>query len=233
MQAQFKHLTIDQPSTSKRLHVYIEGDGIPFRNRFQISQDPSPRYPLMIKLMSLDSGSSFYLGRPCYFNTSLPAMLDDECHAKFWTSARYSNDVVASMTQVLRQQLAAHPSQGVTLIGHSGGGTLAMLIAARMPEVDQVVTLAGNLDTQAWLKLHHYSSLPYSLNPADTITSAQPAKQLHFGGDKDDNIPPYLSKDFLTRIGQSIQVIPDADHGCCWVAHWGELLGQINQQMSH
>lgn len=227
--AQFKHLSFFQEGKGERLHVYIEGDGRPFQNRFLIAQDPSPQNPLMFNLMMQDQSSSLYLGRPCYFNKSTPAMQDTQCTPKFWTSARYSEEVVNSMISALRQHLNTRSYQGVSLIGHSGGGTLAVLMAARMPEVDQVVTLAGNLDIAAWVRLHHYTPLKHSLNPADLVILY--AKQLHFVGDKDDNIPPSLSKTWLMSMGQPMHIIKDADHNCCWQLHWNNLLSQINQQM--
>jgi predicted alpha/beta hydrolase family esterase len=232
IKATFKHLVINQTGNTRRLHVYIEGDGIPFKNRFQIASDPSPSNPLMLQLMSLDNSERLYLGRPCYYARSLIAMTDEQCNPGLWTTARYSDEVVNSMVNALRQHLAAHPAQGVTLIGHSGGGTLVLLMAARMSEVDQIVTLAGNLDIQAWTRLHHYTSLKNSLNPADLPVRALPARQIHYGGDKDDNIPPALGQKFLTPMGQSLRIINNADHICCWFAHWNELLGQINQQMA-
>lgn len=232
IKATFKHLVISQTGNTQRLHVYIEGDGIPFKNRFQIAQDPSPPNPLMLMLMNLDKSKRLYLGRPCYYTHSLATMADEQCAARLWTAARYSDEVVKSMVNALRQHLAAHPAHGVTLIGHSGGGTLAVLMAARMGEVDQVVTLAGNLDIPAWTHLHHYTSLKNSLNPADLPARALPTKQIHFGGDKDDNIPPALSQKFLAQMGQSMRIINNADHNCCWLAHWNELLAQINQQIA-
>ncbi len=231
--AQFKHLTLSQTGMqdSERLHVYIEGDGVPFRNRFQVAKDPSPHNPLMLTLMQQDKTASLYLGRPCYFMHSNSMMEDNLCDFHLWTDARYSDAVVTSMVDALRQYTRNHQYHGITLIGHSGGGTIATLMAARMPEVDQLVTLAGNLDIQAWTSLHHYSSLSKSLNPADKIDRAQPKKQIHFMGEKDDNIPPALAKDFLAKIGQQGEILKDADHNCCWQLHWQELLVKIDKQM--
>ncbi len=227
----FKHIIVEQhPLHTARLHVYIEGDGRPYRNRFLIAKDPSPQNPLMLNLMRQDNNSSLYLGRPCYFSKSLVAMQDALCSSNYWTSARYSEDIVNSMIAALREYLSAHPHNGISLIGHSGGGTLAVLMAARMPEVDQVVTLAGNLDITAWVGLHHYTRLKHSLNPVDL--NLIHTKQLHFGGDKDDNIPPDLSTAWLRSMGQKMHIIKDADHNCCWQLHWKNLLVHINQQMT-
>lgn len=229
----FKHMVLKRGvQNTARLHVYIEGDGLPFRNRFQISTDPSPRNPMMMELMALDKQPSLYLGRPCYFTHSNPLMTDKKCSYHWWTDARYSDEVVASMVETLRQHLHTNAARGVTLIGHSGGGTLAILMAQRMPEVDQLVTLAANLDTQAWTRYHHFTPLSNSLNPAVEIKTATPAKQLHFMGSNDKNIPPELAYDFLTSIGLQAHLIKDADHNCCWEEQWPTLLQQIEQQVS-
>lgn len=230
--SQFKHMVVIQgEKNTQRLHVYIEGDGRPFRNRFQISADPSPRNPLLLQLMAQDKTASMYLGRPCYFTQSNPLMADQECNFHWWTDARYSDAVVTSMIDALRQNLKNYEFRGITLIGHSGGGTLAMLMAERMPEVDQLVTLAGNLDTQAWTRYHHFTPLYNSLNPAEHVKTASPVKQIHFMGDKDDNIPPGLSLDFLQKINQEQKVIKNFDHNCCWQLRWPELLKKIEMQM--
>ncbi len=226
----FKHLAIFQEGEGTRLHVYIEGDGRPFVNRFLIATDPSPHAPLVLSLMRRDKTDSLYLGRPCYFNNSRIGMEDTFCNPKYWTSARYSDEVVNSMVLGLRQHLSTRSYKGISLIGHSGGGTLAVLMAARMPEVDQVVTLAGNLDTTGWATLHHYTPLTHSLNPSDIKFIR--SKQLHFAGDKDRNVPPSLSAPWLHSIGQRMHTLEGADHNCCWLTYWDRILTQINQQMA-
>jgi hypothetical protein len=229
--SKFKHMVLVQgEKNTPRLHVYIEGDGRPFSNRFRISPDPSPRQPLMLELMAQDKTSRLYLGRPCYFSSSNPLMADEQCNFHWWTDARYSDSVVNSMIDALRQNLKKYAFQSVTLIGHSGGGTLAMLMSERMPEVDQLVTLAGNLDTQAWARHHHFTQLSNSLNPATKIKTSIPAKQLHFMGKRDDNIPPSLGQNFLSQIGQQGKIIEGFDHSCCWDSRWQELLLEIDTQ---
>ncbi len=232
IKADFNHIAVTTFAQSQRLHVYIEGDGEAFEHRFFVSRDPGPRYPMFLTMMQQDKNRSLYLGRPCYFINATPDMNAKGCDSIYWTSARYSEKIIHSMVQALRIYLLRHPSKGVTLIGHSGGGAIAMLMAARMPEVDQVVTLAGNLNTQAWARYHFYSPLKQSLNPATSITSAVPKRQLHYAGAKDDNIPAKLGNDFLNKLGFQYKIVADADHDCCWYQHWTSLLAEIETQMS-
>jgi hypothetical protein len=231
--ATFKHVVINQPGDSQRLHVYIEGDGIPFESRFVRAKDPSPNHLLMLQLMQIDKNQSLYLGRPCYFNRSFQQPPDEQCNPHLWTDARYSDAVVDSMVTALRTYLRNASVQGITLIGHSGGGTLAMLMAARLPEVDQLVTIAGNLDTAAWTRLHHYTPLKNSLNPAKLAPNTLPSHQIHIAGDKDNNIPPALGQAVLNPMGLQMTIIKNADHGCCWAIHWPSLLQLINEQMTY
>lgn len=110
-----------------------------------MATDPGPRNPLMLKLMALDTAPAVYLGRPCYPGLSR----QPPCNPALWTSGRYSPQVLASLARALQTLIRDTGSRGIVLIGHSGGGTLAMLLAARVPDVRAVVTLAGNLDPDA------------------------------------------------------------------------------------
>lgn len=219
-------LTSLSPKSSTKLHVYIEGDGRPWIKRFLVAKNPTPQRPFALALMRQDQHTSLYLGRPCYFNEPAFGLNDTACDASLWTNARYSDKVVMSMVDALRQSMANMEYAQLTLIGHSGGGTLALLMAQQMPEVDQVVTIAANLDVDAWVKHHHYSALTESLDPA-LITTPRPQRQHHYGGSKDTIVPPALNQAFLTRVEQRLIVIEGFDHHCCWIDYWPTLLEQI------
>jgi len=134
----------------KRLHIYIEGDGIAWFSRSRVSTDPTPHKGLMLDLMSLDPQTSLYLGRPCYFGQAQSPF----CHPLIWTHQRYSQQVVFSMVTALKKYMLLHPVNELVFLGHSGGGTLAMLIAPYFDETVAVITLAANLDINAWADHH-------------------------------------------------------------------------------
>lgn len=211
------------------LHVYLEGDGSPWKYRVVVLPDPTPRDPLALRLMAHDSAASAYVGRPCYNGTSE----DPGCHASLWTSARYSTKVVLSMTAVIKQIITDHDFDEVKLIGHSGGGALAMLIAAKISQVTQVVTIAGNLDTAAWTTHHGYSPLYTSLNPAEQPALPQRIKQWHFVGGQDSVVPPNLVKGYINDQENALGIsINNFSHGCCWVSVWDRVVHSIRSSES-
>ena len=206
---------------TQRVHVYIEGDGSPWIRHRWVARDPTPRNPLALKLMRLDSNASLYLGRPCYHGLhDMPP-----CEPRFWTSGRYSESVVESMAIALNALLAELSMDEAVLIGHSGGGTLAMLLAARLPMVRAVITLAANLDTDAWAAYHHYAPLHASLNPAQLAPLSRRIFQLHLAGKDDVNVPPSLIRPVVERqYNARWQVVRGQNHTCCWEALWPALL---------
>jgi pimeloyl-ACP methyl ester carboxylesterase len=117
---------------------------------------------------------------------------------------------------------------GLIFFGHSGGGTLAMLLAERFSQTRGVVTLAGNLDPDAWTRHHEFSPLLTSLNPARRTVPDVKVLQLHLLGGRDENIPPSLSYAALERQSHArIRLIPDFDHNCCWHWVWPEVLESL------
>jgi pimeloyl-ACP methyl ester carboxylesterase len=208
---------------SDTLHVYVEHDGTPWLDLTHPAVDPTPRVPLALELMARDAGPRLFLGRPCYFAPQ--PIAGSNCTPLIWTHRRYSPEVVASMVAALRRFLTLHPYRRVVLIGYSGGGTLAWLMAARVPETVEVVTVAANLDTDAWTSLHGYSPLDGSLNPTLMPPLAPGIAQRHFVGGRDRNVPPSIVYSFARRHAAARVVeVAEFDHECCWIERWPSLL---------
>ncbi|WP_111641882.1 alpha/beta fold hydrolase [Marinimicrobium alkaliphilum] len=211
---------------SDRLHIYIEGDGIAWVGRYFVARDPTPENGLSLRLMRRDTrADALYLGRPCQFNQPRFGLDDRHCHPGDWASGRYSERVVASMTDALNQAVDWDKHREVVLIGHSGGGTLAMLIGHRLPRarVAGIVTIAANLDTREWTRHHGYTPLWGSLNPAAQITESD-IPQAHWAGGQDEEVPPLVARAFTERLGYPLQVIDDNTHGRGWLELWPEAL---------
>ncbi|WP_415880003.1 alpha/beta fold hydrolase [Methylomonas sp. TEB] len=216
----FTHLP---PSAGKRLHVYLEGDGSPWERGLFPASDPTTRTATVLSLMASDPKPALYLGRPCYNGHAG----DPGCSQSLWTGARYSESVVAAMTQALTEFCTLNGYSEVMLIGHSGGGTLALLIAERLPQAVAVVTLAGNYDIDIWADHHRYQHLHDSLNPAKRVGKPGIA-EWHLLGQRDHNIPPALFQQTLQQRPNSHVQIVDADHGHGWQAIWPQMLKRLD-----
>jgi pimeloyl-ACP methyl ester carboxylesterase len=220
----FRHVVFASgPPALRTLHVYLDGDGTPW-SFWAPSADPTPRNPLVLRLMALDPAPSLYLGRPCYHGLSE----EPPCAKALWTNARYSEAVVSSMASALRRTLAGTGIERLVWFGHSGGGALAMLLAPRFEETTDVVTVAANLDTDAWADLHGYARLDGSLNPARQPPLPARIRQRHYVGGKDSIVP----REVVARgtiDARWVIVIPDYSHACCWEAMWPSLAADVDR----
>jgi pimeloyl-ACP methyl ester carboxylesterase len=135
------------------------------------------------------------------------------------------------MTAALRRILGPGSLHEVTLIGYSGGGVLAMLIAARVEQVRTVVTIAANLDIDAWADHHGYSRLIGSLNPASQPPLQAKIRQIHLVGERDLRVPAHLSEQTIARQPNArLIVMANFDHVCCWERAWPDILAHQKQR---
>ncbi len=205
------------------LHLYLEGDGRPWIGGRYIAADPHGRNPVAFELMLEDSAPSAYVQRPCYHLAP-----EGPCDPELWTHGRYSETVVSSLEKGIERVAALGGSnRGLVLIGYSGGGALARLLASRLEGVRALVTVAANLDIEAWADHHGFEPLTSSLNPVGEPPLPADLPQVHWLGGRDTNVPAELMPATLRdQPGVRVEVIPDFDHVCCWVDRWPELLEQ-------
>ncbi|WFP52187.1 alpha/beta hydrolase [Methylomonas sp. EFPC3] len=208
------------PAT-ERLHVYLEGDGRPWERGLIPAAEPTTRDSAVLPLMAGDPAPSLYLGRPCYNGRTE----DPGCSTELWTGGRYGESVVASMAQALLNFAEQNGYRELVLIGHSGGGTLALLLAERLPQTVAVITLAGNYDIDRWTDYHGYQRLQNSLNPA--IRPAGRVPEWHLLGERDTTIPPALFESGLRARPHAHVIRVDADHSRGWQAIWPEMLRRL------
>ena len=114
---------------ASRVTVYIESDGAPWRFSDQPPADPTPLRPLVLNMAIADAAPVVaYLGRPCQY-------LDDaalaQCPSLLWMQGRYGEPAVTMMSAAVDLLLLAASAQRVRLVGYSGGGVMAALIAAQ------------------------------------------------------------------------------------------------------
>lgn len=211
---------------SRELTVYIEGDGLAWLSRDTPSSDPTPLDPLALRLaLAQTEGTAVYLARPCQY-TGLQAR---GCTPRHWQAARFAPEVLQATLLALDQLKQQHQAQQLRLVGYSGGATVAALAAAQRQDVSLLLTVAGNLDLQAWTTHHRVSPLDGSLDPARDRAAQARIRQRHYAGGRDTVVPPALLQGYVHGLpaGTDVQLIvePTYDHRCCWADHWAQRLG--------
>lgn len=218
-----------QVKPSHLISIYIEGDGLAWLTPSQPSLDPTPIHPLGLELaMSQARGLAVYLARPCQF-TGIET--NRNCAVTYWTDRRFSPDVIQAIDAAIGQLKQRFNADQLELIGYSGGGAIATLVAARRNDVVRLVTVAGNLDIDAWTSLHHSSALRHSLNPADAWEKLLHTKQIHLVGSADKNMSSMIAESYRMRFPEqyrpAIDIIQDFDHHCCWVEQWSVIYSKF------
>jgi pimeloyl-ACP methyl ester carboxylesterase len=219
----------------QRVHVYLDGDGEPWAGD-GVRLDPSPQGELVRRLLQRDARPALYLGRPCHFTRAI----DPACTPEDYTFGRYSPRVLDSLAAALAAALPT--GEGATLevvlVGHSGGGSLAMLLAGRwqaLPTLRRhrllgVLTIAANLDLAAWARLHGHTPLYASLDPALQPALPHGVRQLHLVGGRDRVVPEFVVRSGLrAQPGAEVRVLASHGHACCWLADWPDVLRDIER----
>jgi len=226
--------TPTRPIASSVLTVYIEGDGLAWINRSRASDNPTPNRPLGLELaLRHTTGAAAYLARPCQNVTSADW---GNCREEFWTNRRFSPEVIEASNLAVNALKTAFSAEKLILVGYSGGGAVAALVAARRTDVIRLVTVAGNLDTLAWTNHHHVPALTGSLNPASEWSKLQDIPQMHFVGGKDSNISSEILDAYIDRFPVSKRpqrrVVAGFDHACCWAEQWPALAHEAFPEVS-
>jgi dienelactone hydrolase len=189
------------------------------------SPDPTPRLAQSWELARLDPWPLvLYLARIGQF---MPAYAGP-AYQRYWTAGRLAPEAVSAASAAIDEVKSRVGAKRIHLVGFSGGGGLAVLLAGARADVASLVTVAGLLDIDWWVKDNGWLPLTGSLNPAGAAGSLAPIPQIHYYGHDDRVIVPAMSARFasmapfanLRRVGLS------ADHYHGWTDNWPQLLAK-------
>ena len=215
----------DDALRARTLTIYIEGDGASWLFKTIPPRNPTPDQSLVVAMAASDPNPYvLYLARPCQF---IDLGIVKECDESLWTDGRFSAQVITLFNQAIDEIVRSMPPLRLNLVGHSGGGTLATLIAAQRSDVNCLVTMASPLDITAWARALLIAPLTRSQNPAEPNANLKQIRQTHYLGENDRivtkesigryrNFPPQT--EFITIAG--------FDHRKFWLEHWPMLQQQ-------
>jgi len=206
--------------TSKPFVFYIEGDGLTYTPQGdKVYTNPTPVRQMLLNLASMDKRPNIaYIARPCQYT---PMELNPKCNLHYWTDKRLSDDSVVAINDVINKINSNH--QKFSIIGYSGGGGIAVLVAARNNMVKDIITIAGNVDHLAFTSHHKVSPMSASLNPIDYAKSINNIPQLHLSGGKDKVVPPFIAEMFVKKsdsVCVKQKTFPNIDHKSGWDKIW-------------
>lgn len=191
-----------QKITDKKapIRIYIEGDGYAFNHLGYPTTNPTPHGTFLREIAFNDPNPNVvYLARPCQF------VEDIRCSQKDWTTGRFSQDIVNSTTQAIKNITGR---QKMVLVGYSGGALLSGLIINQNPQlpVKKWITLAGVLNHIKWTEDLNLQPLKDSIN----LEKLPTIPQLHLIGDKDKTVSYKLTESLVDN--KNLVVIPGATH---------------------
>jgi len=91
-----------------------------------------------------------------------------------------------------------------------------------------VVTVAANLDVDAWADSQRASRLVGSMNPARQPPLPAAVFQRHYAGGRDETVPVAVARRGMTA-GAQLVVVPEYDHRCCWTTLWPTVLATLGR----
>jgi pimeloyl-ACP methyl ester carboxylesterase len=175
------------------LILVIEGDGPAWPAADRAPSDPTPRastaYGLARSFQAQwgEESAVVYLGRPCQYGGTHRGA---PCDPRWWTTDRFAEPVIAAYLAWLDGRGLHREPGSLCLVGVSGGGLIAMLLAEQRPQVAGVMTIASPVAVDAWTAHHRLSPLGQGPAVVRGITRLGTSRQLHFLGAQDPIVPP-------------------------------------------
>lgn len=206
--------------------LFIEGDGLAWLSKKRISPNPTPINPIGLKLATHDHSSNiFYLARPCQY---LDLKSEKNCDLPYWTSKRASTEIIESINEAISRIKQQFNIDTFRLVGYSGGGTIATIIATYRDDIEDLRTVAGNLDIDVFVKQHNISPLSGSINPVDYAEKLVSIPQQHYISYNDEIISQNITESYISHLKKydqglhCVQVIETdvPSHSTGWENYW-------------
>ncbi|MDX1405868.1 MAG: hypothetical protein R3192_15085 [Woeseiaceae bacterium] len=218
--SQFRHRILVNEVRGTNLNIFIEGDGGPWIRETRVSVDPTPANPVLLRLMLGVSQPAVYLGRPCYFGTAS----DRACDPTLWTFERYGEAVVSSMCEAANRLARDYSASSLRLIGYSGGAAIAIGMSICTERLESIITIAGNLDPDAWAFYHGYSPLTDITPLQQAMQSPSAFDETHWQCRDDEKIPPSITRGYFLQRPNAIQhIVDDCSHAEGWEQYWSRI----------
>lgn len=199
-----------------KITVVIEGDGYSWINRHTVSDDPTPRDPVGLKIATSLKDPVIYLARPCQY------IMDAGCNKSIWSSGRFSKPVISSYLSAFDKIKTTYGNKSFDIIGFSGGGFIALVLAAKRHDIEKVTTISGVLDPDKWTEFHDVSALSFSENIDTIFLNSKDVSFHHACSDSDKVVPCSLTHSFIDRTQNSglknhhISRYVGASHSSLW-----------------
>ena len=132
------------------------------------------------------------------------------------------------MDTAVSKLMARSGAVNLHLVGYSGGGAIAVLVASRRADVSSIRTVAGNLDPISLFRAKNVTPLSGSLDPTKAAIKLTEVPQVHFSGSDDIIVPPWVAENWfeLSLNSRCIRhtTLLNTTHSSGWLKNWAKLL---------
>lgn len=194
--------------------IYIGGEGHIWGLTGKETRNPTPINPVALHLASKDLAQNVaYIARPCQYSGMLDTSADCDPAYDGPTEKQFAPEVLAAYNTALDDIKSRYDITDFNLIGFSGGGTIAALLAAERKDISSLRTVAAPLGS------------------AEKVAPAlKNIPQHHFIGGQDVIVQPAALHSYLQALGETGCVdytfIQEAEHEKGWVDKWPEFLAK-------
>ena len=218
-----------QNHKSNHAVIYLEGDGLVINKYGEAALNSTPTDPMALRLVAVDNRklSKIVINRPFHY------IKDVSANQKYWTTARYSSEVIAAIANVIKICQKQFNFKTIEIVSYSGGAAVALLLTPYLPNITKITTFAGNLDHVRWTKYHETEPLYESLDPLKNKAIISKIPQVHFVGKSDDNTTVDLALGYQQKIASNnVKIVPITgfSHDSNWPEIWQKQLTSTSSQ---